>query len=64
MLTYDDVPRAFNLASYFVDRNVEDFGVVKLHSFYVRYLLPLMIEVQCFEWAPGISAASLPQATR
>lgn len=24
MLTYDDVPRRFNLASYFVDRNVED----------------------------------------
>jgi hypothetical protein len=45
-----------------VDRATEDFGVVKLHSFYVRYLLPLMIEVQCFEWAPGISAASLPPA--
>ena len=24
MLTYDDVPRAFNLASYFVDRNLEE----------------------------------------
>ena len=24
MLTYDDVPRVFNLASYFVDRNVEE----------------------------------------
>ena len=24
MLTYDDIPRAFNLASYFVDRNVEE----------------------------------------
>ena len=24
MLTYEDVPRAFNLASYFVDRNVEE----------------------------------------
>jgi len=24
VLTYDDVPRAFNLASYFVDRNVEE----------------------------------------
>ena len=28
---------------------VEDFGVLKLHSFYVRYLLPLMVEVQYFE---------------
>jgi hypothetical protein len=43
-------------------RETQDFRVLKLHSFYVRYLLPLMIEVQCFEWAPGISAASLPPA--
>ena len=28
---------------------VEDFGVLKLHSCYVRYLLPLMVEVQYFE---------------
>jgi len=35
------------------ERNVDDFQVVKLHSFYVRYRLPLSIEVQCFEWAPG-----------
>jgi hypothetical protein len=34
-------------------RTTEDFKVVRLHSFYVRYRLPLMIEVQCFEWAPG-----------
>ena len=37
-------------------RQLEDFRVLKLHSFYVRYLLPLMIEVQCFEWAPGFDA--------
>jgi len=34
-----------------IDRKTDDHGVVKLHSFYVRYLLPMMIEVQCFEWA-------------
>ena len=34
------------------DRQTEDFGFLKLHSFYVRYRLPLMIEVQCFEWTP------------
>lgn len=33
-----------------VDRQTEDHGAVKLHSFYVRYLLPMMVEVQCFEW--------------
>ena len=34
-----------------VDRNIDDHGAVKVHSFYVRYLLPMMIEVQHFEWA-------------
>ena len=43
-----------------VDKQVEDFQVLKLHSFYVRYRLPLMIEVQCFEWAAGLDAQSLP----
>ena len=28
---------------------VEDFGVLKLHSCYVRFLLPLMVEIQYFE---------------
>lgn len=32
-----------------VDYQVEDHLVLKLHSFYVRYLLPLMVEVQYFE---------------
>ena len=32
-----------------IDYQVEDFGAIKLHSFYARYLLPLMVEVQYFE---------------
>jgi len=36
-----------------VPKHTDDFGVLKLTSFYVRYLLPLMIEVQHFEWVPG-----------
>ena len=36
-----------------VDKHVDDHGVLKLTSFYVRYLLPLMIEVQHFEWVSG-----------
>ena len=36
-----------------VDRKVEDFKVLKLHSFYVRFRLPLLTEVQCYEWASG-----------
>ena len=43
-----------------VDKQVEDFQVLKLHSFYVRYRLPLMIEVQCFEWAEGLGPDSQP----
>jgi len=38
----------------------EDHKVLALHSFYVRYALPMRVEVQCFEWAPGIGAQSLP----
>jgi hypothetical protein len=34
----------------------EDFTVLKLHAFYVRYLLPVKIEVQHFAWAPGFHA--------
>ncbi len=37
-----------------IERKTEDFKVLELHSFYVRYRLPLMIEVQCFEWAEGV----------
>ncbi len=43
-----------------VEPKVEDFKVVQLHNFYVRYRVPMMIEVQCFDWAPGADASSLP----
>jgi len=34
-----------------IERQVEDHdGFLDLHSFYVRYLLPMMIEVQYFDW--------------
>ena len=36
--------------------HVDDFHVLRLHAFYVRYLLPLRIEVQHFAWAPGFDA--------
>jgi hypothetical protein len=47
-----------------VDKQVEDYGAVKLHSFYVGFLLPLLIEVQCFEWAKGAGPDSLPEGAR
>ncbi len=36
-----------------IDQAVEDHGVLKLHNFYVRYLLPLMVEVQHYEYTPS-----------
>ncbi|GIS89779.1 hypothetical protein CM1200mP19_1100 [bacterium] len=33
--------------------SVEDHTVLKLHAFYVRYLLPMSIEVQYFELTSG-----------
>jgi hypothetical protein len=39
-----------------LERRIEDFQVLKLHSFYVGFRLPLLVEVQCFEWAPGLGA--------
>lgn len=43
-----------------IEPEVEDFQVLKLHNFYVRYRLPLMVEVQCFDWAEGVGPDSLP----
>jgi hypothetical protein len=43
-----------------IEPEIEDYKVLKLHNFYVRYRLPLMVEVQCYEWAPGVGPSSLP----
>ena len=42
------------------EKTIEDYRVLQLHSFYVGYLLPLKVEVQCFAWAQGVGAQSLP----
>jgi hypothetical protein len=34
-----------------IDLHTDDREVVKIHSFYVRYLLPMMCEVQWWEFA-------------
>lgn len=31
--------------------HVDDFGPVKIHAFYVRHLLPMMVEVQYWEFS-------------
>jgi hypothetical protein len=45
-----------------IEPEIEDYRVLKLHNFYVRYRLPMMVEVQCYEWAPGVGPSSLPGA--
>jgi hypothetical protein len=32
------------------DKMLDDFGVLDLHAFYVRHILPLKVEVQYFDW--------------
>jgi hypothetical protein len=32
-----------------IERDLDDYDVVKIHNFYVGFLLPLMVEVQYFE---------------
>ena len=36
-----------------IDKKAEDHGVLVITSFYVRYLLPLMVEVQHYEMKDG-----------
>lgn len=36
-----------------IDHQVEDHGVLQLHNFYVKYLLPLWVEVQFFDVESG-----------
>ena len=39
-----------------IDHKAEDHGdALTLHSFYVRYLLPMMIEIQFFDWDPEVA---------
>ena len=39
-----------------VDKSAEDFGPLVLTSFYVRHLLPLMVEVQHYELKADVKA--------
>jgi hypothetical protein len=39
-----------------IDLHTDDQGVVKIHSLYVRFLLPMMCEVQWWEFPPPAPA--------
>ena len=56
----DDLESAYARAAAFresdsrvdlVDPSVDDYEVLKIHSFYAGYLLPMMLEVQYWEYA-------------
>ncbi len=38
------------------ERQTDDFKVLQLHAVYIRYLLPMQVELQCYEWAEGFDA--------
>jgi uncharacterized glyoxalase superfamily protein PhnB len=40
------------------DKMLDDFGVLELHAFYVRHILPLKVEVQYFDWKQGAPRAT------
>jgi hypothetical protein len=41
-----------------IDKTVEDYEVLKIHNFYVGYLIPMMVEVQYFETADAAEAGA------
>ena len=41
------------------ERQTDDFKVLQLHAVYIRFLLPMQVEVQCYEWAEGVDAQSM-----
>jgi len=44
-------------------RHTAEYGFLKLHSFYVRYRLPMRVEVQCFEWRPEVDTSRAPDGS-
>jgi hypothetical protein len=40
-----------------IDHKADAHGdALTLHSFYVRFLLPMMLEIQFFDWSPEVAA--------
>ena len=35
-----------------IDPDIDDYGGLKIHNFYVGYLLPMMVEIQHWEFIP------------
>jgi hypothetical protein len=37
-----------------IDPDIDDYGGLKIHNFYVGYLLPMMVEIQHWEFVPHV----------
>ena len=37
-----------------IDPDIDDYGGLKIHNFYVGYLLPMMVEIQHWEFIPHV----------
>ena len=46
-----------------IEQGKEDHGAVTIHNFYVRFLLPMMIEIQFFDWDPAVAELNPANAT-
>lgn len=53
LLARAEAYRALDDRVEIIDHEVEDHGVLELHNFYVRFLLPLMVEVQFYDHTPS-----------
>ncbi len=41
-----------------IDHGIEDHDILKLHNCYFRYLFPMKIEIQYYEWPEGSEPAA------
>ncbi len=56
LAAFEDRARAFAERDDRVEvseRHLEDYGMLKLHSVYIRYLLPMQVELQHYEYTPA-----------
>ncbi len=46
-----------------IERDVDDYGGLRIHNFYVGFLLPMMVEIQHWEFVPHVPIVDPGTAT-
>lgn len=46
-----------------IERDIDDYGGLKIHNFYVGFLLPMMVEIQHWEFVPHEAIVDPGEAT-